>query len=100
VNIHNKKSKVVLILLEPLRGILEEAMEELVRLARRAKGPEAVDHTSTRYGRHRSCPSEFVAHHMQRLPARATSIKGLQGPQSAWSTVGRLWARTLDKSII
>eukprot|EP00962_Isochrysis_galbana_P041077 scaffold14997_cov167-Isochrysis_galbana.AAC.2 len=44
-------------------------MDELGRLARRSKGPGAVDRT--RYGLHRSCPQCFVVHHMQRLSKAA-----------------------------
>eukprot|EP00962_Isochrysis_galbana_P038066 scaffold13448_cov109-Isochrysis_galbana.AAC.5 len=44
-------------------------MDELGRLARRSKGPGAVDRT--RYGLHRTCPQCFVVHHMQRLSKAA-----------------------------
>jgi hypothetical protein len=67
--IYNKKSKVVLVLVEAFGGIVDETMGELVRLARRSAGPGAVDRT--RYGRHRSCPRTFVVHHMQRLSKAA-----------------------------
>ncbi|WP_289460306.1 hypothetical protein, partial [Klebsiella pneumoniae] len=60
---------VVLVLVEALGGIIDETMDELGRLARRSKGPGAVDRT--RYGLHRSCPQCFVVHHMQRLSKAA-----------------------------
>eukprot|EP00962_Isochrysis_galbana_P005674 scaffold1527_cov101-Isochrysis_galbana.AAC.4 len=41
----------------------------LLHAGPRAKGQGAVDRT--RYGRHRSCPSEFVVHHVQRLSKAA-----------------------------
>eukprot|EP00962_Isochrysis_galbana_P017303 scaffold4976_cov131-Isochrysis_galbana.AAC.4 len=44
-------------------------MDELGRLARRSKGPGAVDRT--RYGLHGACPQCFVVHHMQRLSKAA-----------------------------
>jgi ribosomal protein S27AE len=63
--IYNKKSKVVLVLVEAFGGIVEETMVKLGRLARRSKGPGAVDRTE--YGRHRCSPSTFVVLHRQRL---------------------------------
>jgi hypothetical protein len=67
---YNKKSKVVLVLVDTFGGIVDETMEELKRLQRRSTGPGAVDRT--RYGRHRcSSPHTFIVHHMQRLSAAA-----------------------------
>jgi hypothetical protein len=43
--IYNKKSKVVLVLVETFGGIVEETMEELGRLARKFTGSGAVDRT-------------------------------------------------------
>jgi len=56
--IYNKKNKVVLVLVEALGGIIDETMDELGWLARRSKGPGAVDRT--RYGLHRSCPQSTM----------------------------------------
>jgi hypothetical protein len=59
----------VLVLVEAFGGIVEETMVELERLARRSKGPGAVDRTE--YGRHRCSPGTFVLHHRQRLSKAA-----------------------------
>eukprot|EP00962_Isochrysis_galbana_P025741 scaffold7963_cov116-Isochrysis_galbana.AAC.5 len=79
-------------------------MDELGRLARRSKGPGAVDHT--RYGLHRSCPQCFVVHHMQRLSKALLlclmprlSRKGPSLSSSRHATSGQLlcWERWLPR---
>eukprot|EP00962_Isochrysis_galbana_P043160 scaffold16347_cov138-Isochrysis_galbana.AAC.3 len=92
--IYNKKNKVVLVLVEALGGIIDETLDELGRLARRSKGPGAVDRTPLLVPTMLRCASHAAPFYCSKaavvFDAKAIKNKGPSLSSSRHATSGQL----------